>query len=282
MVVAGSAHSLALEHQGRVFSWGLNESGQLGISDAQLILGQDQIGLGHTNNVPLITQVPGLTKITKIWATINGSLALNDQGQVYEWGSLVSGSCSIFPLLLEMERVVTISPRWDGCLFLTSTGSVRGFGANQNNRMGLAGPGVISLPIPDKIIDLCLSQDHSWFLTDQGEVYVLGNLGPLTQYSEDHRTMLPLRVPELTKIISMISTPYDMIFIDSQRKALTLSHYNTLAYLRGSSHLLQISPHHFINFQFGSNFCPLFLNRAGKLLENLMSKLILLGEAEVY
>jgi alpha-tubulin suppressor-like RCC1 family protein len=83
-VAAGTWAGYALKSDGTVWSWGWNESGQLGRDG------------GGDSNVPV--QVYGLTGVTAIAATHQTAYALKSDGTVWAWGNDVwggrgSGSC---------------------------------------------------------------------------------------------------------------------------------------------------------------------------------------------
>jgi alpha-tubulin suppressor-like RCC1 family protein len=69
---AGDGHSLALDTQGRVLGWGLNNMGQLGD--------------GTRDNRYRPRLIAGLNAVTAIAAGAGHSLALDRQGQVWSWG----------------------------------------------------------------------------------------------------------------------------------------------------------------------------------------------------
>lgn len=74
-VVSGGGHTLALEADGTVWSWGDNDYGQL--------------GLGGQPTVP--TQISALSNIVDISAGQHHSLALDGDGDIYGWGSNLYG-----------------------------------------------------------------------------------------------------------------------------------------------------------------------------------------------
>jgi len=73
-IAANQHHSLALTEDGKIFAWGLNLSGQLGI------------GTQNDSNIPV--QVLGLSAIKDIAAGYRFSMALKDDGTVWAWGAL--------------------------------------------------------------------------------------------------------------------------------------------------------------------------------------------------
>ncbi|OYT93925.1 MAG: RCC1 repeat-containing protein [Burkholderiales bacterium PBB3] len=73
-VQAGKAHSLALTQDGRVFAWGTNFSGQLGVS-----------GSSRSTPTPIEFLLPN-TRITAIAAASDHSFALDSEGRLWSWG----------------------------------------------------------------------------------------------------------------------------------------------------------------------------------------------------
>ncbi len=75
-VAAGYDHSLALDKSGRVWAWGSNSSGQLGLGTV------DYSYSAHL----LPALVPGLSNITAISAGPAYSIALDSNGHIWAWG----------------------------------------------------------------------------------------------------------------------------------------------------------------------------------------------------
>jgi alpha-tubulin suppressor-like RCC1 family protein len=73
-IATSGAHSLALTSEGRVWAWGGESLGELG----------DGILTG-SRNVPIA--VNNLSRVTAIAAGLHQSLALTDDGKVWNWGS---------------------------------------------------------------------------------------------------------------------------------------------------------------------------------------------------
>ena len=78
-MAAGRNHMLALDVKGRVYAWGKNEYGQLGLStmeDGQPIMDEREKP----------TLVHSLNYIVQIYASENMSFAVDKMGQTYGWG----------------------------------------------------------------------------------------------------------------------------------------------------------------------------------------------------
>jgi alpha-tubulin suppressor-like RCC1 family protein len=74
-VACGFGHSLALTDTGRVYAWGINMKGQLGLGDIKPRYQPTEMELanGHT--------------IAKIYASDNSSACITEFGALYTWGS---------------------------------------------------------------------------------------------------------------------------------------------------------------------------------------------------
>ncbi len=70
-VSAGNYHSMAIDKEGNVYTWGYNQNGQLGD------------GTRISNSIP--TKIK-LTNITKIATKNNTSAAIDGDGNLYTWG----------------------------------------------------------------------------------------------------------------------------------------------------------------------------------------------------
>jgi alpha-tubulin suppressor-like RCC1 family protein len=128
-VAAGSEFSLAIKNTGTLWSWGLNNTGQLGI--------------GNTTNQNVPVQVGSATNWADIEAGNQHSLALDTAGFVYAWGNNTFGqlgngtnTTSLTPI------VITSSPGWidisagfDHSLFLDSGQGMFSCGNNNNGQL---------------------------------------------------------------------------------------------------------------------------------------------------
>jgi alpha-tubulin suppressor-like RCC1 family protein len=134
-VAAGSVHSLALDKFGRVWAWGGNTSGQLGLGTV------DSSYPAH----PLPVLVPGLSPITAISAGPVHSLALDNQGHLWAWGSnwngelgLGSASASISSpsRVPALDGLVSVSSGSNFVIALDSGGSAWTWGRNYCGQLG--------------------------------------------------------------------------------------------------------------------------------------------------
>jgi alpha-tubulin suppressor-like RCC1 family protein len=75
-IVAGRYHMMALTEDGKVFTWGQNNCAQLGHDE-----------MNQDFHKPSIVKALKDEKITKICCGHSHSLALNDRGEIFSWGS---------------------------------------------------------------------------------------------------------------------------------------------------------------------------------------------------
>jgi alpha-tubulin suppressor-like RCC1 family protein len=126
-VAAGDTHSLALGWDGRVYSWGENECGQLGHGDEL--------------NRPLPTLVEGLEGVRDITTAGQHSLAVTHSGDVFHWGSsLQLGAEDLFrPVVVQGfggVRVRRISAEWKFVFAIGEAGELFSRGHGEYWRLG--------------------------------------------------------------------------------------------------------------------------------------------------
>jgi regulator of chromosome condensation len=94
-VFAGNHHSFYINSKGQVYSWGLNNHGQLGI--------------GHKENTSIPTLVKGLPEGERIVMIAGGdhhTTALTVEGKVYCWGRNDEGQCGKGDLFGQFKRKI--------------------------------------------------------------------------------------------------------------------------------------------------------------------------------
>jgi alpha-tubulin suppressor-like RCC1 family protein len=140
-VAGGSAHSVTLNDDGTVWTWGANYSGQL--------------GNGTTADSAVPQQVPGLTGIVAVAAGEAHTLALTAAGTVWAWGDnshgqLGTGSTinSLIPVQIpELVDVASISAGRLHSMAMKNDGSMWAWGANYNGQLGDGTVANSSVPI---------------------------------------------------------------------------------------------------------------------------------------
>ena len=142
-VAMGDFHALALTDEGRVWSWGDNDSGQLGLGDLEI------------RDMP--TEVSGLSGVIAVAASPGKSFALDDQGQVWWWGGIFrydtdgtwSSEHQTTPVRLEgLESVTAISAGWGRMFAVDADGAVWGWGSNAYGQLGDGTRETPDAPVP--------------------------------------------------------------------------------------------------------------------------------------
>ncbi|KAL8866366.1 MAG: hypothetical protein Q9174_006347, partial [Haloplaca sp. 1 TL-2023] len=161
-VACGGMHVLALTHDGKVLTWGVNDQGALGRntdwdgglrdvgdSDSESDSDSDSdSGLNpHESTPTAITTFPEGTVIVKLSAGDSHSLALTDDGLVYGWGTfrnnegILGFNVDTFvqktPVLLPgLKKIKDITSGSNHALALNDKGVVYTWGAGQQNQLG--------------------------------------------------------------------------------------------------------------------------------------------------
>lgn len=135
----GENHILALTRDGKVYAWGDNESGALGVRIRR--------GLGAAA-YQLPGQVDHLPKITAISAGDDFSLALDGEGKVWAWGNNTYGTLGVHGDRVEsrivpepiqgIEKAVAIHAGDYHGFAVLADGRVLGWGSNEHDFIPLA------------------------------------------------------------------------------------------------------------------------------------------------
>lgn len=143
-------HSLALKSDGTVWSWGWNESGQLGDSS------------NVESHVPL--QVRNLTNVTAIGAGYMHSLALKADGTLWAWGDNEFGQIGDSTTIDRWEPVqvlddvkVLAAGAYYHTLVEKNDGTVWSWGHNLRGALGVGGGGPRHYPV--EVTNLCIPLD---------------------------------------------------------------------------------------------------------------------------
>jgi hypothetical protein len=189
-VKTGSNHSAVLTKGGRLYTWGSNEYGQLGIENEIMRNFPSEI----TDRFDLLSD----EKIIAIAMREFFSAALTSEGRVFTWGSNLYGQLGdgtrvsrFKPTditnqfdLQEDDKIIEISIGFWHSSILTQTGRVFTWGSNGSGRLGDGTSFNSDIPIEitdnfdllenDYIVQIEMGGWHSAALSKMGQVYLWG------------------------------------------------------------------------------------------------------------
>lgn len=185
-IAAGDRHSLALDADGNVWSWGGNFYGQL--------------GNGSRDNTDTPQQITNMNNIVGIAAGDEHSLALDDSGLVWAWGKNEDGQVagqnaggepkmqSIPTVIQNLGSVSTIAAGEGYSLAVTRDGRVRSWGSNTFGQLGrLSSPtcnltssvrcAIDAHPVTglDQVLDVAAGARFAIARRNDGSVWVWGD-----------------------------------------------------------------------------------------------------------
>ena len=209
-VITGAWHCLAITSKKKVYAWGKNKYGQL--------------GLGHTNNLHTPTSILPLSdplnpkNVRCIAAGKSHSAVITEDGDVYTWGRGWDGQLG-HDVITEIELEPRIVPNMENrasasvaCGFahtvvVTDNGNVWAWGANNAGQLGLGHlnqtptPTMVEALEEQEVTHVACGNEHTVVVTIANEVYGFGNgvydqlgLGTLGIFPK------PQRIPGLTAV----------------------------------------------------------------------------------
>lgn len=202
----GSQSTLALNSDGSVWSWGINQHGQ--------------IGDGTTHTYPYLVQVNGLKNVKEIASGSMHSLAVQNDGTVYAWGSNNQGQLgdgtqndSYLPVHVPgLTNVKAITAGSSFTVALKNDGTVWAWGINDHGQLGNGGTTSSSF-IPLQISSLTnvsavsAGGFHTLALSNDGTVWSWGDNGG-GQLGNGTTSSLPKKVLGLSNIVAISSGYY--------------------------------------------------------------------------
>lgn len=167
-VACGEAHSLMLDSDGKVYSFGWDEDGQLGIDESGL---QDSIASKSLKRVEGIPE-----KVIKISSGCIFSTCLTETGEIFVWGNGEQGQLGLgdsikstnFPTLLSSlknEHVIDVVCGESNAICITKLGKVYAWGRGTTGMFYDAypvGSDIISF-IPRLIPNLTFIKGYLWY-----------------------------------------------------------------------------------------------------------------------
>ena len=200
-IAAGGAFSMALDANGRVYTWG-----------KAIALGNGT-PLTLRKTVPVAVDTTGVLKgkyIIAIAAEDNVGLALSDEGFVYTWGNNDHGQLgndstvksSLWPVVVDTngvlkgKTIVAIAAGISHALALASDGTVYAWGENEYGQLGNRTNTDSNVPVPvymtgvlsgKKVVAIAAGGEFSLVLASDGKIYSWGknNNGQLGNMNGD-------------------------------------------------------------------------------------------------
>ncbi|USK60456.1 RCC1 domain-containing protein [Peribacillus asahii] len=215
-VAAGDSHTLVLKKNGTVWSFGKNQTGQL--------------GSGNTKNQYTPVQVKGLKNVKDIAAGYNFSLALKKDGTVWMWGNplaSVSNPRSIPYQIKSLKNVVDIAAGEEHMIALKKDGTVWVWGNNSYGQGGIGrtSPATITNPVKvtklSKVTAIAGGRYHTLAVKSDGTIWTWGN-NERNQIGDGKtgsglmkNVLVPYQVKSLTKVKSVSGGTYYSLAVKS-------------------------------------------------------------------
>jgi alpha-tubulin suppressor-like RCC1 family protein len=187
MVNATEQHTLALDAMGRVYGWGLNDSGQIGDGSIEMRVRPVQIQFAD---------LPTNSVVNMIAASDSHSMALSDTGRLFVWGNNFHGQLGDglgndrhspfalpWPHDVSTQRIVGIFAGEDHSFATLQSGKLYGWGRNDAGQLGNGDTTNQFAPVQVGGLSLATQQvvfasgglRHSIALTPEGRVFTWGD-----------------------------------------------------------------------------------------------------------
>ena len=246
-IASGGYHNLALESDGTVWAWGLNEYGQLGNNNTTIS--------GAPVQVEDSTGTTYLTGITAVAAGYYHSLAVRSDGTVWAWGYNPDGELgnntttdSSLPVQVVgptgtsyLTGVVAVAAGYDYSLALKGDGTVWAWGGNEDGQLGNNSTTSSSVPVQVEdptgssyltaVAAIAAGYYHCLALESDGTVWSWGynEDGELGDYAAGYDSGLPVPVSDstgttyLTGAVAIAAGGYQSIAISAVVPSVTVT-----------------------------------------------------------
>ncbi|XP_067008518.1 probable E3 ubiquitin-protein ligase HERC4 isoform X2 [Anabrus simplex] len=204
-VACGANHTVIITNEGKVYSCGNNDYGQLGHNKARM--------------KPELVDGLDAYIITGVCCGACHTVAVNAWGQVFSWGSDIYGQLGVgvgqntqpLPKMVKSLatcHVVQITAGHNHCLALTNNGQLYSWGCNAFGQLGLGTntpvenrPRLISSLVGIPIALIACGGNHSFAVSKSGAVYgwgknAFGQLG----LNDNHNKVFPCQLKTLRSI----------------------------------------------------------------------------------
>eukprot|EP00090_Calanus_glacialis_P018965 TRINITY_DN29288_c0_g1_i1.p1 TRINITY_DN29288_c0_g1~~TRINITY_DN29288_c0_g1_i1.p1 ORF type:complete len:689 (-),score=225.92 TRINITY_DN29288_c0_g1_i1:63-2129(-) len=180
LISCGDEHTAVVTETGRLFTFGSNEWGQL--------------GLGHNNNVikPSCVKTLKPDLVAAVACGRHHTIVAMQSGVMFAMGSNSEGQLGVGRnpewTSVPMEfggiegKIAKVSAGTTHSLALTDRGQVWVWGSNTEGQLGLGEEGEenvfqpVLLPFNNKVMDINCGYYHSAIVTDQGELFTFGEV----------------------------------------------------------------------------------------------------------
>ncbi|XP_053562443.1 X-linked retinitis pigmentosa GTPase regulator isoform X2 [Bombina bombina] len=210
-ISCGDEHTVLVTGNGKLFVFGSNNWGQLGL------------GAGNAINTPTCVKALKSEKVKLTSCGRNHTLVYTDQGKIYSSGGNSEGQLGLgdltertsfheIPFFSTKYKIKQLSAGSNTSAALTVDGKLFMWGENLEGQLGLANESNLSTPhqvdVGKPISWISCGYYHSAFVTQDGELYTFGEpengkLGLSPEKLKNHK--LPQRVSGISGKVKMVS-----------------------------------------------------------------------------
>ncbi len=204
-VLAGGSHSVALKKDGTVWTWGLNDSGQLGD--------------GTLSKSPVPRKVAGIADVKAIATGSSHIVVLKNDGTVWAWGGNHSGQIGngeylnsrVPSQVANLTDVTAIAAGAYNTSALKNDGSVWSWGFNGKGQLGIGSNERSPIPVQVASLDgvhaIAAGQWHMAALKHDGTVWAWGsNLNSQLGSTDMAHSFTPTQVAGLYNITDITAS----------------------------------------------------------------------------
>lgn len=209
-VAGGSNHVLALKTDGTLWAWGEDAYGQLGD-------GVDHYDQDNPSYKTYPVQVSGLSHVVAIDAQGTHSLAVDQNGTVWSWGSLQYGDSGPYPVAPQpvagVDHAISAASGLYHSLVLRQDGTVWAWGYNPFGELGDGSTTKWDTPVQvtglSGIIAVSAGAYYSLALKSDGTVWAWGHneMGDLGDGTATNRS-LPVQVQNLSDVTAISASEW--------------------------------------------------------------------------
>jgi E3 ubiquitin-protein ligase HERC4 len=214
-MAAGVTHFLLLTKDSKLFVWGNNHAGQLGLGETKKEKGEEENSIRYFPELLKIPVENSDEKIVHVACGESSSFAVTNAGNVYGWGSNTCGQLGIPDsdseanwfspkkiVLPEGIKISEIGSGYNHVIARTPEGEVYGWGNNYLGELGLGREKKrvppTKIPLPEECSQIFCGGQNSFMLTKNGNLYGCGwnGLGALGLGDSELRcepSRLPIR-----------------------------------------------------------------------------------------